>query len=259
MSLTAYIRYDQTGRIVPGGPIVVKDKPAVGNWQPVIAGTNVTLSGQLRAFVKLDRYNKPLASTLFLGYKRPASGKWLEVNATYTLQNATYYNVAGCERMEYHVIKYTGSGVLTEGTIVNNATPECWFVVDQSTGPEDVGTVAYVWNTPFDCQPCINSHTTTTTTTAPPYAYSFNILWVPPGETFFSAGGCSIPVTVVYSTSSSLTSGTRLYRYYNLTDELETGGEVWKQILPLGQPNNFAGGTYVEGSGIYAFNGYTMC
>ena len=71
---------------------------------------------------------------------------------------ATYYNVAGCERMEYHVIKYTGSGVLAEGTIVNNATPECWFIVDQATGPEDVGTITYVWNTPFDCQPCINSH-----------------------------------------------------------------------------------------------------
>lgn len=84
MSLTAYIRYDHTGRIVPGGPIVVKDKPAVGNWQPVTAGTNVTLSGQLRAFVKLDRYNKPLAGTLFLGKERPATGKWIEVNATYT-------------------------------------------------------------------------------------------------------------------------------------------------------------------------------
>ena len=73
---------------------------------------------------------------------------------------ATYYNVAGCERMEYHVIKYTGTGTLAEGTIVNNATPECWFIVDQATGPEDVGTIAYVWNTPNDCQPCINSHTT---------------------------------------------------------------------------------------------------
>ena len=81
-------------------------------------------------------------------------------------QSATYYNVAGCERMEYHVIKYTGSGTLAEGTIVNNATPECWFIVDQATGPEDVGTIAYVWDTPSDCQPCIDSHTTTTTSTS---------------------------------------------------------------------------------------------
>jgi hypothetical protein len=86
-------------------------------------------------------------------------------NVVIAPQTATYYNVAGCERMEYHVIKYTGAGTLAEGTIVNNATPECWFIVDAATGPEDVGTIEYVWDTPSDCQPCIDSHTTTTTTT----------------------------------------------------------------------------------------------
>lgn len=83
MSLTAYIRYDSQGRIVPGGPIVTQTKPAVGNWQVVTEGTSATLVGQLRAFVKLDRYNKPLAGSLFLGKSKPATGKWLEVNATY--------------------------------------------------------------------------------------------------------------------------------------------------------------------------------
>jgi hypothetical protein len=83
MSLSAYIRYDHNGRIVPGGPIVTNNKPAVGNWQVVAEGTNVTLVGQLRAFVKLNRYNKPLAGSLFLGKSKPATGKWLEVNATY--------------------------------------------------------------------------------------------------------------------------------------------------------------------------------
>jgi uncharacterized protein (TIGR02145 family) len=77
----------------------------------------------------------------------------------------TNYNVAGCERMEYHVITYTGNDVLPEGTIVNNDTPECWYVVDQTTNPADVGTITYVWDTPEDCQPCIDSHTPTTTTT----------------------------------------------------------------------------------------------
>ena len=80
--------------------------------------------------------------------------------------SVTYYNVAGCERMEYHVIKYTGTGVLAEGTIVNNATPECWFIVDAATGPEDVGTIQQIWNTAGECQPCIDSHTTTTTSTS---------------------------------------------------------------------------------------------
>lgn len=89
MSLTAYIRYDHTGRIVPGGPIVVKDKPAVGNWQNVTEGTNVTLSGKLRAFVKVDRFGKPIASSLFLGKNKPATGKWVEVNAEYTIANSS--------------------------------------------------------------------------------------------------------------------------------------------------------------------------
>lgn len=83
MSLTAYIRYDSQGRIVPGGPIVTKTKPTVGNWQVVSQGTSATLVGQLRAFVKLDRYNKPLAGSLFLGKSKPATGKWIQVNAEY--------------------------------------------------------------------------------------------------------------------------------------------------------------------------------
>jgi hypothetical protein len=87
---------------------------------------------------------------------------------TTTTSSVTNYNVAGCERMEYHVISYTGNDVLPEGTIVNNATPECWFIVNQTTEPADVGTVTYVWPTLGECQPCIDSHTTTTTTTSTP-------------------------------------------------------------------------------------------
>lgn len=83
MSLTAYIRYDQNNRIVPGGPIVSKTKPAVGNWQVVTEGSSVTLSGQLRAYVKVNRFGKPIASSLFLGKTKPATGRWIEVNATF--------------------------------------------------------------------------------------------------------------------------------------------------------------------------------
>ena len=75
------------------------------------------------------------------------------------------YNVAGCERMEYHVITYNGGDVLPEGTIVNNATPECWYIIDVTTNPADVGTITYVWPTLGECSFCIDSHTTTTTTT----------------------------------------------------------------------------------------------
>jgi len=87
----------------------------------------------------------------------------------------TNYNVAGCERMEYHVISYTGEGVLPEGTIVNNATPECWFIIDQTTDPADVGTVEYIWPTLNECAPCVDSHTTTTTTTTAALVNSTNV------------------------------------------------------------------------------------
>lgn len=77
----------------------------------------------------------------------------------------TNYNVAGCERMEYHVISYTGGDILPEGTVVKNATPECWYIVDPTTNPADVGTVVEIWPTPADCEGCILSNPTTTTTT----------------------------------------------------------------------------------------------
>jgi uncharacterized protein (TIGR02145 family) len=90
----------------------------------------------------------------------------IQVRANINKTTTTNYNVAGCERMEYHVISYTGEGVLPEGTIVNNATPECWFIIDQTTDPADVGTITYVWPTLNECSICIDSHTTTTTSTS---------------------------------------------------------------------------------------------
>lgn len=87
---------------------------------------------------------------------------------TTTTVLSTNYNVAGCERMEYHVITYNGNDILPLGTIVQNETPECWYIIDQTTDPADVGTVQIVWNTLGNCNPCIDSHTTTTTTTSTP-------------------------------------------------------------------------------------------
>lgn len=84
MSLTAYIRYDNNGRIVPGGPIVTKNKPTVGNWQVVTPGTSVTLVGKLRAFVKVnEKAGGYVPGSLFLGKSKPATGKWVEINATF--------------------------------------------------------------------------------------------------------------------------------------------------------------------------------
>lgn len=84
----AYVRYDSHGRIVPGGPILSRQRPKVGNWQPLslVTGNSVT-SNSLRAFVRLDAYNRVVASSLVLLADAPSSADsgtyWLEINATY--------------------------------------------------------------------------------------------------------------------------------------------------------------------------------
>lgn len=35
--LKAYVRYDGTGRVLPGGPILQRFKPKVGNWVEIDA------------------------------------------------------------------------------------------------------------------------------------------------------------------------------------------------------------------------------
>ena len=92
---------------------------------------------------------------------------------TTTTSSVTNYNVAGCERMEYHVITYDGKDVLPEGTIVNSDT-ECWYIIDQTTNPADVGSIDYVWPILGECSFCIDSHTTTTTTTIAPLVFTNN-------------------------------------------------------------------------------------
>ena len=145
---------------------------------------------------------------------------------------ATYYNVAGCERMEYHVIKYTGTGTLAEGTIVNNATPECWFIVDQATGPEDVGTIAYVWDTPNDCQPCINSHTTTTTTTIVPTTTTTTTsepVTVTAGISsiqYIACGGGGMSITVGLSGTTICDSNT----VYNTSGDFVGFTDIWLAV-----------------------------
>lgn len=119
MSLTAYVRYDNNGRIVPGGPIVTKNKPTVGNWQVVTLGTSVTLVGKLRAFVKVnEKAGGYVPGSLFLGKQQPATGKWLEVNASYTGGNTppttTTTTTTVPECIEYNVaVPSGGSGTFT--------------------------------------------------------------------------------------------------------------------------------------------------
>jgi len=88
----AYVRYDHQGRIVAGGPIISAKPPKVGNWQAVsnVIGTNWTGSSGtnvLRAFVRIDYFNRVVPSSLVLLTKEPGDNNsqttWLEINAQY--------------------------------------------------------------------------------------------------------------------------------------------------------------------------------
>ena len=93
MSLTAYVRYDNQSRIVPGGPIVTSVRPKVGNWLPIsdvlttaCGLVSITPSYKLRAFVRyINKVNgqnssdKYVAGSLILQYSEPQDGNWKEV------------------------------------------------------------------------------------------------------------------------------------------------------------------------------------
>jgi hypothetical protein len=281
MSLKAYVRYDNTERIVPGGPIVTSVKPKVGDWVAVddVLVTTTASNYKLRGFIRYLKNGNYVAGSLILQHNAPKDGNWKEVyviNPACCGATTTYYNVAGCERMEYHVIAYTGVGVLAEGTIVNNATPECWFIVDQTTGPEDVGTITYIWDTPFDCQPCINSHTTTTTTssststttsttTAAPF-YSF-ILNTVPRYIEFGLTGCDAcssysggPFVTMYSNVSTLTTGSIIYNDPGLTSPFSGAGtDAWYAIDNNGNISYTQIGRIADGNTGLIFNGPVSC
>lgn len=88
MSLTAYVRYDNKGRIVPGGPIVTSVKPKVGDWVAIddVLVTTTPPNYKLRAFVRYinriggqNNSNKYVAGSMILQHNEPQDGNWKEI------------------------------------------------------------------------------------------------------------------------------------------------------------------------------------
>lgn len=91
--LKAFVRYDGTNRIVPGGPILQRFKPKNGVWEEI--GTNdccddfITADNKkLRAFVRIDGKHNVVAGSLILLEKKPKVGHWVQV-ATSNCCNVT--------------------------------------------------------------------------------------------------------------------------------------------------------------------------
>jgi len=86
MSLTAYVRYDNQSRIVPGGPIVTSVRPKVGDWVAIDNVLTTAPNYKLRAFVRYinkvsgkNNSDKYVAGSLILQHNEPQDGNWKEI------------------------------------------------------------------------------------------------------------------------------------------------------------------------------------
>lgn len=114
------------------------------------------------------------------------------------------YNAAGCERQDYFVIAYDGSGTLPEGTIVSNNTPECFYILGTTLATPDVGTVVNIYGV-GNCTTCINEHTTTTTSSS---STSTSTTSTSSSSTSTTTSTTTIPPSTTTTTSSSTSTTT---------------------------------------------------
>jgi len=157
----AFVKYTKQGRLIPGSLILTAGSyPIDGLYTEV--PTNICCDTDLpgvitaspKGWVRYTKSGQIVPGSLIVGKSYPKDGVWKEVVVDLCCDTAQYYRVAGCERMEYHTIRYTGTQELIQGTIVSNDTPECWYVDSVTTGPADVGTISTIWSTDGECSIC---------------------------------------------------------------------------------------------------------
>lgn len=109
------------------------------------------------------------------------------------------------------------------------------------------------------CQQATTTTTTiaTTTTTTPINAFD---VWVTNFDTeFWTEIACEAPRVTVYSTSTSLTSGAKIFRNSNLTNEVDNNNIVYVQVYPFGSSSNIQGAYYLQATGLGPFSSFTTC
>jgi hypothetical protein len=162
MSLTAYVRYDNTGRIVPGGPIVTSIKPKVGDWVAVDDVLTTVPNYKLRGFIRYIKNGNYVAGSLILQHNEPQDGNWKEVyvlnpaccattttttssststTTTTTSTSSTSTTTSTSTTIPPPVIYYYNVTGYSCGTPCNNVGP----FTAQSTTPLTIG---YFYNNP---------------------------------------------------------------------------------------------------------------
>jgi hypothetical protein len=153
MSLTAYVRYDNKGRIVPGGPIVTSVKPKVGDWVAIsdVLVTTTPPNYKLRAFVRYinriggqNNSNKYVAGSLILQHDAPKDGgNWKEVYFIKPCEscNTTTTTTTTC-------VPFINSIIISEGSL--STTNGTYIRTDPSSGFTQVGGPSFIFNSSGD-------------------------------------------------------------------------------------------------------------
>lgn len=160
----AFVKYTKQGRLIPGSLIVTTRGGYPIDGLYVEVPTNICcdtdipgiITSSPKGWVRYTKTGQIVPGSLIVGKSYPKNGIWKEVviDTCCPVDTATYYRVAGCERMEYHTIRYEGTEELIQGTIVSNDTPECWYIDSIAEGPADVGTISTIWSTNGECSTC---------------------------------------------------------------------------------------------------------
>jgi hypothetical protein len=172
--LKAYVRYDGTGRVIAGGPILQRFKPAVGNWVEINAneccnGTPTTTTTTTQGGVT------PTAHIINLGYTE----------------------FGACENPYSTGVYYTNSSVITTGTIIYSDA-SLTTVASFNATYISINNILYTVSNAVvtsNGTPCGSTTTTTTTTT---------IATINVGTTSESCGTPSTFATVSFATGSNI-------------------------------------------------------
>ncbi len=135
----AYVRYDNTGRIVPGGPIVTSVKPKVGNWVAVSDVLTTTPNYKLRGFIRYIKNGNYVAGSLILQHDAPQDGNWKEV---YVL------NPACCAVPTTTTTTTITPSTTTTTTTVNAVQYDLGFVCDPNGGSSNPRATNITGGTP---------------------------------------------------------------------------------------------------------------
>lgn len=203
--LKAYVRYDGTGRVIAGGPILQRFKPAVGNWV------------EINANECCNSIPTTTTTTTQGGGVTPTA--WITVIAT------TGFTTAwdACNGIGSTVVVYTSVSTITAGTYLYSDAALTTLI------PYNVGSIAInglVYDivngqiNPLggDGQPC--SGITTTTTTTQTQSYPFQGL----GSDISIADACNNGTYItLFSSSQTLSSGSPIYTNAELTEPVPYG------------------------------------